>query len=270
MKHIVSVFFLFALLTGLSACGARQYPEPADGIASSEELLAHLEQRAETVHSARTRAVMEYFGGSGRVRVRQVLVVSEPHFLRLETMSPFDTTLALVVANDDELTFYDLGEDQVYVGRPTAANLSKLIPLWLAPSDIVDVVLGGVPMGMVDRELTHWKVAWDGGKNAWRLFGRSLTGGYLEFLVRHDTWSLAGARELDRRGNVQWEIRAAEFRRVGDGESSAEVPSRIRFLMPSADLDVSLSVQEYELNPELDLIMFEIFTPEHDLIPLDD
>lgn len=268
-RHIFLVLLLGLLASTLSACGAKQYPEPAETIAEPAELLAHIDQRSEAIHAARVRAVMEYFGGQGRVRVRQVLLVQQPGNLRLETLSPFDSTLALVVTNEDELTYYDLANELVYTGRPNAENLSKLIPLWLEPQDIVDVVLGGVPLGRVDEELTHWKVAWDRKRNAWRLFGRSTSGGQLELWVRNGTWSLAGAREVDRRGNLNWEIRTSEFRRVGDGENTTEVPSRIRFLMPSDALDVSLTVNEYELNPELDELLFEVFTPDVDIIQLD-
>lgn len=269
IKHLLSLVMIALVATALSACGAKQYPEPEDPVRDAETLLANIEQRGAEIQRARVRAVMEYFGAEGRVRVRQTLLVQQPGGLRLETMSPFDSTLALVVSNADELTYYDLANEKVYSGRPTAENLAKLIPLWLAPADIVDVVLGGVPLRRVDHELTSWKLTWDSKRNAWKLFGRGLTGGQLELFVRHGTWSLAGAREVDREGKLQWEIRTADFRTVGDGEVQTEVPSRIRFLMPSESLDVSLNVSEYELNPELDEMLFEVFTPDLEIIPLD-
>lgn len=269
MKAPLSCFCVLLFAVAMSACAARQHPEPADPVADAETLLGHIDERAQRIQSARVRAVMEYFGGDGRVRVRQLVVVQEPGDLRLETMSPFDATLALVVTNEDDLTYYDLGNDLVYVGAPTAENLAKLIPLWLEPADIVDVVLGGVPLGSADHERSRWKVAWDGRANAWRLFGRAREGGNLELLVRHGTWSFAGARETNETGDLKWEIRTADFTTVEDGETSTEVPMRVRFLMESEGLDVSLAISEYELNPELDDLLFEIFTPDHDLIQLD-
>lgn len=269
MKAPLSFLLVLVLAAALSACAARQHPEPADPVADADTLLAHIAERAERVQSARVRAVMEYFGGDGRVRVRQLVVVREPGDLRLETMSPFDATLALVVTNEDDLTYYDLGNDLVYVGRPNAENLAKLIPLWLEPADIVDVVLGGVPLGSADHARSSWKLTWDGRANAWRLFGRARDGGSLELFVRHGTWSFAGARETTPSGDVKWEIRTADFLSVDDGETTTEVPTRVRFLMASESLDVSLAISEYELNPELDDLLFEVFTPDHDIIRLD-
>lgn len=263
---LLSVVFFFGTMVG---CAAKQTPPPSDPVADAATLFALVQERSEHVQSARARAVMEYFGKGGRVRVRQAVLVQQPGDLRIETLSPFDSTLSVVVANEDEMTFYDLQNEVAYTGRPTAENLAKLVPIHMAPSDIVSVLLGGAPLARIDPDRQHWKMAWDGRANAWRMFVRSSTGGQLELLFRHATWTLAGARENDKKGGLVWEVRTADFRMISDGETQTEVPTRVRFLMPSENVDVSLTVSDYELNPELDELLFELFTPDVELFQLD-
>lgn len=264
---LLSSLCAFALV--MSACGAAQHPMPEPGIQRAEVLIEHVQQREQLLHSARAEAVMEYFGNDGRVRVRQALLARRPGNFRLETLSPMDSTLAVVVTNDTELTYYDLADEKAYTGAPTAQNLARLIPLWLSPAQIVHVVLGSVPFDVVDAAPDAWSVAWDGKKNAWRLDADTLDGGTMQFWVRNESWVLAGARARDSSDNVLWEIRTADFERVSDGENDTELPKRIRFLMNDEDLDVSLTVKRYEINPDLGEYLFELFVPDVEQIPLD-
>lgn len=252
------LLIIFALAWGAASCGARQIPEPADPITSHEELLAKMEERSEGIRSARARAVMEYFGRTGRVRVRQALVIERPHNLRLETLSPFDTTLSIVVGNFRAITLYDLNTDEVYSGAPTADNLARLIPLRFTPSDIVSVLLGSPPLDRMREERGIWKVGWDTRRGAWRMFVPALDGSQLEIFVRHGSWTISGARELDRQGKVLWEVRTASFQDVVSEGASTEIPTQIRFLMNEEGLDVSLTVSDYELNPEIEPWLFEL------------
>lgn len=262
----LTAFYLVSTLVG---CAAKQAPMPSDPVPDADTLFALVQERSEQVQSARARAVMEYFGKGGRVRVRQAVVVQKPGNLRIETLSPFDSTLSVVVANEDEMTFYDLQNEVAYTGRPTGENLAKLVPIWMEPSDIVNVLLGGAPLARIDPDRQYWKMAWDGRANAWRMFVRSDFGGQLELLFRHGTWTLAGARETDKKGTLIWEVRTADFRLVSDGERQSEVPTRVRFLMPRENVDVSLNVSDYQMNPELDELLFELFTPDVELFQLD-
>lgn len=264
-NRLLYLILLIALSWGAASCAGRQFPEPADAITSHTELLAHMENRSKDVRSARARAVMEYFSRTERVRVRQALVIERPHNLRLETLSPFDTTLSVVVANFRDITLYDLNADAAWVGAPTADNLAALIPLRFTPSDIVSVLLGSPPLDRMNAERGVWKVGWDARRGSWRMFVPAGDGSQLEIFVRHGSWVVSGARELDRHGKVQWEVRTADFKTVSDGTLETEIPTRVRFLMNREGLDVSLTVSDYELNPE---VMPEVFELDLEGVPI--
>jgi len=270
MIQRVSIWTLCLLAAALflNACGAKQYPVPDEPVQDARALMAHVQERDQSIDAARARAVMEYFGSEGRVRVRQALLVSRPGNFRLETLSPMDSTLSVVVTNDEELTYYDLAGERAYTGAPSAENLAKLIPIWLSPQQVVQVVLGSVPWALVDVPASDWKMAWDGKKDAWRLEAE-VNGGRMEFWVRHDSWVLAGARAKNEDNRVIWEIRTKDFERVSDGTHSTELPTRIRFVMKDENLDVSLTVKEYQMNPDLPDHLFELVLPDVEQISLD-
>jgi len=268
-----SIYLLLVLIAAalcLPACGAKQHPMPEEGMADSQTLIRHATSRDEVLDAARAQAVMEYFGSDGRVRVRQALLVRRPGNFRLETLSPMDSTLSVVVTNDEELTYYDLAAERAYTGAPSASNLAKLIPLWLSPEQIVRVVLGSVPFEMAQVEPDAWDLEWDGNKNAWLLEAETPDGGKMAFWVRHDSWVLAGARAKNNDGRTLWEIRTRDFTRVSDGEEETELPTRIRFVMKDQNVDVSLTVKEYEMNPDLPEHLFELFLPDVEEISLDE
>lgn len=267
--RLFSVAILAYFAWSTAACGARQTPMPADVVDSHEELLAHMAARSEEVHSARASAVMDYFGRAGRVRVRQAIVVHRPDRLRLETLSPFDSTLSVVTANQRELAFYDLSNETLQTGAPTADNLARLIPLRFTPGDIVSVLLGSPPLDRMNDEFGIWKLSWDSRRGAWKMYVPAADGHQLEIYVRHGSWVLAGAREVARNGEVLWEVRTADFIRVQSEGVEMEVPTRIRFLMKRENLDVSLTVSNYTLNPELEDWLFELDLPELTPIPMD-
>lgn len=268
-RALSSIMCVIAAAMIFNACGAKQYPMPDAAVPDAPTLIDHVHARDETVDSARARAVMEYFGSDGRVRVRQALLVSRPGNFRLETLSPMDSTLAVVVTNDEDLTYYDLAGERAYTGAPTAQNLARLIPLWLSPAQIVRVVLGSVPFDIVDVQPSDWDLTWDGQKNAWRLEAALPDGGLMEFWVRHDSWVLAGARAKNEDNRVVWEIRTKDFERVSDGTHATELPTRIRFVMKDENLDASLTVKEYQMNPDLPEHLFELFLPDVEQISLD-
>lgn len=258
---------LWAIVLG--GCGAKQIPEPEDSVQDVATIMHYSQERSQDVHAARAQAVMEYYGEEGRVRIRQALVVREPGDVRLETLSPFQSTLSVLITNSEQLVYYDLADERLFHGAPTARNLNKLIPLWLSPSDIVRVVLGGLPVDMVPVDPQDWAMAWDGHRGEWKLTSTSQDGGEMHLWLRHHSWALAGADMVDKQKRIVWEIRTRDFQPISQDDIQTEYPQRIRFLMPQEQIDVSLHIQDYSLNPRVSDALFELDLPDVDTIDLD-
>ncbi len=262
---------LLILLAGaLFACGGRQHRAPDDALTDAGDLYDAMNTRLDALSGTRIRAVMEYYESGRRVRVRQAVLAQQPADLRIETISPFDSTLAVVVVNHDSLALYDLQNSVFYSGAPTAQNLSRFIPVWMSPGDIVSVLLGGAPADSIVSDRSRWELEWDRRANAYRLTLPTLHGGHMDLYVQHGSWSLTGAKEYDPDGDLVFELRAGSFERVSTEGGDVTVPHRLRFLMAGENLDVSLDVDRYDANPELPATIFALQPPsgiQHIVLP---
>jgi outer membrane lipoprotein-sorting protein len=255
--------WLFGLLLAVSpACGQRpMMPDeiPADG----RSLLASVEERSELVRTARIRATLEYFGRGERLRIRQALVVDAAGRLRMETISPMDTTLSVFVVDGPLMHWYDIASEVFYTGESTAAHIGQLIPLRLAGADLVALLTAGIPLPAVD-DATSWPVTWNRRSGTWLVQAPESGGGFFELSV--DPVRLVVER-IEFSGNATldaWELRLGDYRpATSDAAGTPEVlvPYRLRFRMRSERVDISLELERYQLNPELPDVLFELEPP---------
>src|SRR5690625_6828069 len=102
MIQRVSIWTLCLLAAALflNACGAKQYPVPDEPVQDARALMAHVQERDQSIDAARARAVMAYFGSEGRVRVRQDLQVSLPGNIKLENLLHMTSKLLVGIIKD--------------------------------------------------------------------------------------------------------------------------------------------------------------------------
>jgi hypothetical protein len=257
-----ALLLALSLGCGSVGCGARMIAQPSGPAPTATELHDLAVDRLQPLYAVRVRATLEYYGEQGRARIRQALLGREPSDVRMESISPFDTTLSVLVLRGGSLRFYDLQNEQFVVGRAVPEHISRLVPLWLTAEDIVRVLLGGPPLDAGDPTHADQAVEWDGRAGAWRWTLPGVPEGRLHVWMRHGTWSLSGAEALDGEGRSVWEMRTGswESTRLDDG-TEIELPTRYRFLLPSEGIDLSLEVERRTLNPELPDELFELPTP---------
>lgn len=252
---------LSALFGAFSACGSPQIAPPEDLETDAVALLESTIAAAEGIRSARIRATLEYYGEGGRARVRQAVLVQAPNLVRIETISPLDTSLSVLLLNGESLVYYDIAGELYLVGEPTAEHIGELIPLRLSPEDIVRVMVGGPPLAGVADDLSSATVEWNGREGWYDLRVPLEDGGTMLLGVMHDSRGVAWVESLDARGREEWTLRGGD-RRVVEGEGGAvEVPHRLRFRMRSEQIDISLEVERYTVNPELSEELFSLDPP---------
>ncbi|MFT4705018.1 MAG: outer membrane lipoprotein-sorting protein [Bradymonadia bacterium] len=257
-RILQSAFFALSV-AALVACGGRQTPPPADAVEDPVVLFEAVLSRLEAVESARLRATLEYYGDSGRVRVEQVVLARQPGDVRIETLSPFGPTLAVFVANDSMLSFYDAQAEDFYTGAPSQANIARLLPMRLTQGDIVRVLLGAPPLDAVNGDPHTYTVEWDRERAAYHMRMPLADGtGDLQVWIRHGTWTMTAAERGGRDGFLLLTGRL-ETHDVDGFET--EMPQRIEFEMPEQDVDISLDVERIELNPTLSDALFELRAP---------
>lgn len=138
MRGLVSLVLLSA-----AACASL----PRGPAPTAESLADRL--RSGRLDQLAADADIEWFAKE-RVRFRAVLAARRPSAFRIEVLSPFEEPLHILASDGASLVWQS--RDAYRRGPATPSNLALLIPIELAPSDLVDVLLGGLPQA-------EWRVA---------------------------------------------------------------------------------------------------------------
>lgn len=243
-----------------SGCAGTPSPPASEAPVSGAALVTSSEARLALLPSARIRAVVDVWEGNERVRVRQAILLQQPGRFRIETLSPFDTTLTVVASDGENLVFYDLQEELFLLGTPDSSTVSQLIPVALDGTDVVRVLLGAPPrQGWAVDEAAPPQ--WDRRRGAWRVPGRGPDNEVLTLWFQHATGLLV-AVEAHREDALLWSVATGGFQsgETPQGEPLA-VPSRLRLRMPSRSLDLSLEIERYDMAPELSELLFSLDPP---------
>lgn len=265
-REALRALVTFAALPSMAAlpvagCAGAQTPEPDDALQSPIEVFEAMLSRLELIESLRVRAVLEYYASDGRVKVRQAVLAKRPGNLRVETMSPFDTTLTVFTTNTTRLAFYDVQAQQFIQGTPSVTNISRFTQFPMTSEDLVRILFGGPPLHAVSTNPDEYSLEWSKRNGSYKLNLPMLTGGALVLFVRHNTWTLSGAQSLDDKGKVQFELRAGEFADVENAGVRVEMPRKIRFLMEEDKVDISLDIESLDLNPDVNDAVFNFTAP---------
>jgi outer membrane lipoprotein-sorting protein len=249
------------LLGVLAGCGAAPIRPPADALTSAAPLWQAIDARDDQAVTARIRASVEVFSADGRARVRQVLLVGGPGRFRIETLSPVDTTLSVIACDGERLIYYDVDGGRFYAGAPTAQNLARVARLPLDPTDLTRLLLGGPPVDPSTQAAADWALAWDEQLGAYRLRRTEPDAGRLDVWVRHASWTTVAARLTDAAGGRRLELTSADVRPVESDGVRIDVARRLRIVMPHEQVDLSIEVDRYDLNPNLPPTLFSIAPP---------
>ena len=245
----------------MAACGAPQFAPPEDLVTDPVALLESSVSAAEVIQSARIRATLEYYGEGGRARVRQAVLVQAPNRVRIETISPLDTSLSVLLLSGDSLVYYDIAGELYLVGEPTAEHIGELIPIRLTPEDIVRVMVGGPPLAGLADDLSGSTVEWNAREGWYDLRVPLADGGTMLLGIMHDGRGVAWVQEQDARGREEWTLRGGDRRPADGADGVVEVPYRLRFRMRAEQVDISLEVERYTVNPELSDELFSLDPP---------
>lgn len=257
----IPVLALLALTLLASACGGRQTPAPADELTDPVELLEAMLTRLEAIESARMRATLEYYGDGGRARVQQAVLARTPNLLRIETLSPFDTSLAVFMVDGQTLTYYDLQAQTYMSGAPTPSNVARFVPFYMTAEDLVRVLFGGPPLDAASTDADEYTLGWDRSAGAYRMVLPLTAGGELVLHVQHETWTVSGAAQYDSDGDPIFELRTGDFTTIEAEGLVTTMPQRLRFIMEGEDIDISLDVERIDMNVALPDALFQLAPP---------
>ena len=80
-----------------------------------------------------------------KVEFDALILLKQPDKLRVEILDPFFNMQALMVINENKITFLDMQHQKVFIGTTSQDLLERLLPFNLKPETIVSLFLGTVP-----------------------------------------------------------------------------------------------------------------------------
>lgn len=240
----------------LAAC-PKSYPPPDNPIEDPVQLRGAIDARLEGFETVRFKeVVLDYFGDGERVKVRQLLLVKQPNYLRIQTRMPgSDELLNVLVSDGENFAMHKRDTNEYYSGPATKENVARLLPVDLSAADVARVMLAGAPW---DRfaEGGDPELSWDSRKGAYR-YSTEVDGGSLAMWVRHTDYAVVEVEEKDSDGDEIYQYTTDDWERYGPGA----LPDYRRFVWPERDLDFSMDVGETQVNIELPDILFELAPP---------
>lgn len=253
----------FALVAALlvSACGGRQIPPPIDAYDDPVDVFEATLERLLLLTSLRATVTADIRGQMGRASVEQIVLARAPSELRVEAISPYDTTLSVFLIRQDRITFYDLQEQIWVTGVATPANIAQFIPFWMSPEDLVRVLFGGPPLDAVVSDVDAYRMNWDTRTGTYRLRLPVEAGGEVILRVEHGTWTVRSAHRFDADGTLMYEFRTGDVQPFALEDGVVHMPQRLRFLMEREALDITLEVERMDVNVDLADMLFDLDQP---------
>jgi hypothetical protein len=220
---------------GIAGCATQRATPPATSRAINAEVAA-LADRDRILQSLETPAIMEYSGPGGHLKAREQLTVRRPASLRVEALSPLGVAL-IVAADANEVAIFDPSKNIITRGAPTAATLSRVAQIPLAPEQAARLLLA-LPPDALAAACVH--TAADHGMP---VLACTRADGTVDEIALLDG-NLALVRETDPAGAIVYEVRYSDYRDIG----AVQFPHTIEARFPATATTIKL---RYE-NPGVD------------------
>lgn len=250
---------LLLLFVGLALSCGQNIPPPDNAIEDPVALRGGVDARLEAVDSARFKdVVFDYFGDGERLKVRQLILVSKPTYLRVQTRMPgSEEIVSLLVSDGTDFAMHRRDTNEYFSGPSTRQNIGKLLPVDLSAADVARVMLGGAPWDRLDSGIGAAKLSWDRSRGHYKYSVDLSEGGSMSIWVRHTDFAVIEAEERDASGAVAYQYTTDDWKNFG----GVSLPEYRRFVWPSRDLDFSMDVNETQLNVELPEHLFTLDPP---------
>lgn len=258
MSRIALVTLLGLLSLGLAGC-PKNIPPPDNELKTPQELRTAVDARSASIESARFKeVVVDYFGEGERVKVRQLILVARPSFLRVQTRLPgTEEILSLLVSDGETFSMHRRDTNQYFTGAATPENIARLLPVDLSATDVARVMLAGAPWDRFDAEGSEATMKWDRKKGKYSYSVKTADGGSLTMWVRHTDYGVEEVRQFNGDGKQVYRYVTDKWK----SHDNNNLPKWRRFVWPRKDLDFSMDVGETQLNVELPETLFELPPP---------
>ncbi len=227
------------LLIGCAPPIARPYAPP-----SASELIASIRARASALKTLRAQSKIDHMGDGGeRVKVKVAMLLERPGKLRFEAESPLGGAVATVVTDGQRFSLLDVRQNRFFTGPALACNVARFTRVALAPSEVVEAMMGGAPLYLPADEADLARVAsvsWDGSAGGREVLEIKLSNGGREIVklsAANRVWDVVFVELRDAAGKRLWKLESEDFADRGGG---IRLPSKMDIVEHGSDLEIKL------------------------------
>ncbi len=226
-------------------------------------------------------AKLDYFDADGRVRVKTLFISAHPKSVRFDLLSPFGPTLATLTSDGENFALLDQEQKAFFVGPAAECNVERFLRVPIPPEALVQLLAGEAPV--LIHEPAQSSIVWEGGRYVMRIESRHQARQTIAFELVEADRDKPFAEQRVRVVEVVVEQAGVELYRAelkdhtpaatakprvdpegieatvhpSGPQCRAEVPRRIRFVVPIAERDVIFEQQKIDHNPPLIPGVFE-------------
>jgi hypothetical protein len=278
-RRLLRIAALCAIAVGCHrAAPASRFPSARDAIDSMRASVA-------CSRGLTGEGTIDYFGDEGRIRAKSLYVVARPARLRFDVVNPLGGVLSTLTSDGQSFAFYDLRERQFLTGPADECNIEQALKVPVPPEALVELLTGQAPI-LVHRS-EQARLGWESGAYVLRIDSEHAAAEEIHLVPRDEDWQRPWQEQrlrvlevrVSQQGLVLYDARLDEHRasttarpRVDDegiepevppsGPScSAEVPRRVRFLVPGAGRDIVFIQTDVHHNPPLTPGLFGQIAP---------
>jgi hypothetical protein len=217
----------------------------------------------------------DYFGDEGRVRAKSLYVVARPARLRFDVINPLGGVLSTLTSDGQTFAFSDLRARQFLTGPADECNLEQALKVPVPPEALGELLTGQAPI-LVHRP-EQARLEWESGAYVLRIDSEHAAAEEVHLVPRDEDWERPWQEQhlrvlevrVVQQGLVLYEARLDEHRAAStaaprvdpDGlepelppsgpSCDAEVPRKVRFIVPGAGRDIVFIQREVQHNPPL-------------------
>ncbi|MGE5785809.1 MAG: hypothetical protein ACM3ZE_14525, partial [Myxococcales bacterium] len=276
LVHSFSRAMVWFAALSLFGCGG----PPASRFPDGEAALSRMRATYACSRGLVGEAKIDFIDGSTRVRGNVSILASLPDRTRLDAFSPFGVSLSTLTTDGGNFAFFDLKRRSFLEGPATPCNISRFTQVPMPAFALVQLLRGEAPVlkHEANGSSLTWNSGWiSGGSYRVQVLGQHESRQVVELTPHPDDfgrpWQEQRVRvlkvDLEQQGIPLYSVefdehrvaQTAKTREDPDGidpaihpsgpACSAEIPRRMRIVMPKDDRDLVIHFDRVEHNPPL-------------------
>lgn len=276
----------------LSSCGA---PAPASRFPDAEAAIARMRATYACSRGIVAEAKVDYIDGHGRIRGNVSVLASLPDRTRLDAFSPFGVSISTLTTDQGRFAYFDLRQRTFLQGDASPCNIARFTQVPMPAFALVQLLRGEAPI--LRHATGSTGIVWDShwfsqGNYRLQIQGQYESVQIVDLVPHPDDFARPWQEQRVRVLGISLEQQRIPLYRVEfeghrgaptsksrvdpDGLDpdvppsgpvcAAEVPRRMRIIMPEQDRDMVIHFERVEHNPPLVPGAFQQMTPDGVLV----